>query len=111
MNQSSFKYFASRTTHPFLKVLLVSNEGRVKRLFQLYKRLIQPYPSLLWLSLVTQFIIFYPYDTPTFKTKVLPLVSNEGRVKRLLQLYKRLIQPYLSLTWLQLVMHFVIFHP
>ena len=42
-----------------------------------------------------------------FKTKALRLVSNEGRIKRLLQLYKWLIRPYLSLLWLQLVMHFV----
>ena len=41
------------------------------------------------------FVIFHPYDTPTIKTKVLRLVSNEGRVKRLLQPYKWLIQPYL----------------
>ena len=41
-----------------------------------------------------------PYDTPTFKTNALRLVSNEGWLKRLLQLYKRLIQPYLSLFWL-----------
>ena len=47
-----------------------------------------------------------PYDTPTFKTKALHLVSNEGRVKRLLLLYKRLIQPYLSILWLHLAMHF-----
>ena len=33
----------------------------------------------------------HPYDTPTFKTNTLRLVSNEGRLKRLLQLYKRLI--------------------
>ena len=40
---------------------------------------------------------FHLHDTPTFKTKALRLVSYEGRVKRLLLLYKRLIQPYLSL--------------
>ena len=45
------------------------------------------------------FVIFHPYDTPTFKTKALRLNSNKGRVKRLLQLYKQLIQPYLSLLW------------
>jgi len=28
----------------------------------------------------------HPYDTPTFKTNALHLVSNEGRLKRLLQL-------------------------
>ena len=47
------------------------------------------------------------YDTPTFKTKVLRLVSNEGQLKRLLLLYKWLIQPYLSLLWLLLATHFV----
>ena len=38
---------------------------------------------------------------------MLRLVSDEGRVKRLLQLYKRLMQPYLSLLWLKLATHFV----
>ena len=47
------------------------------------------------------------YDTPTFKTKALYLASNEGWVKRLLLLHKRLLQPYLSLLWLQLATHFV----
>ena len=56
---------------------------------------------------MTHFVIFHPYDKPTFKTKALHLVSNEGWVKHFLQLYKRLIQLYLSLLWLQLVMHFV----
>ena len=42
----------------------------------------------------------HPYDTPTFKTNVLRLVSNKGRLKRLLQLYKRIIQPNLILFWL-----------
>ena len=36
----------------------------------------------------------------TFKTEALRLVSNEGRLKRLLLLYKGLLQPYLSLFWL-----------
>jgi len=27
------------------------------------------------------FVIFHPYDTPTFKTKVLCLASIEGQVK------------------------------
>ena len=30
-------------------------------------------------------------DTPTFKTQALRLASNEGQLKRLLLLYKRLI--------------------
>ena len=29
----------------------------------------------------------HPYDTPTFKTNALRLVSNEGWLKRLFQLY------------------------
>ena len=45
------------------------------------------------------FCHFPPYDTPTFKTKVLQLTSYEGQVKRLLLRYKRLIQPYISLLW------------
>ena len=40
---------------------------------------------------------FDSYNTPTFKTEVLRLVSNEGWLKCLLLLYKRLVQPYLSL--------------
>ena len=77
------------------KVLcLVGNEGQVKQRLQLYERVIQPYLSLLWLQLVTHFVIFYVYETLTL---MLHLVSNEGRVKFILQLYKRLIQPYLSL--------------
>ena len=35
----------------------------------------------------------HQYDTPTFKTNALHLVSNEGRLKRLLSLYKGLLQP------------------
>ena len=42
----------------------------------------------------------HPYGTPTFKSNALRLVSNEGRVKRLLLPYRRLIQPHLSLPWL-----------
>ena len=38
-------------------------------------------------------MLCHPYDTPTFKTNVLCLVSNEGLVKCLLLLYKQLIQP------------------
>ena len=37
------------------------------------------------------FTIFDSYKTPTFKTEVLCLVSNEGWVKCLLLLYKWLI--------------------
>ena len=39
-------------------------------------------------------ILRHPYDLPTFKSNALHLVSNEGWVKRLLLLYKQLIQPY-----------------
>ena len=53
------------------------------------------------------FVIFHPYDTPTFKTNVLRLASDEGRMKCLLLLYKGLIQPYLCLFWLLLATHFV----
>ena len=49
----------------------------------------------------------HPYDTPTFKTKALRFVTNEGWLKRLLLLYKWLTQHYLSLLWLLLAMHFV----
>ena len=40
------------------------------------------------------------HPSPTFKTKALRLVNNEGWLKRLLLQYKQLIQPYLSLLWL-----------
>ena len=87
---------------------LVSNEGWLKRLLLLYKRIIHPYISLLWQQLVTNLVIFHPCDTSIFKTKALCLVRTEGRLKcLLLLLYKRLIQPYLSLLWLLLVTHFV----
>ena len=65
---------------------LVSNKGQVKCLLLLYKQLIQPYLSYLWLQLVTHFAIFHQYDTPTFKTKALRLVSNEERLNHLLLL-------------------------
>ena len=42
----------------------------------------------------------HQYDAPTFKTNALRLVSDEGQLKCLLLLYKRIIQPYLSLLWL-----------
>ena len=45
-------------------------------------------------------VLRHQYDTPTFKTDALRLDSNEGRLKRLLLQYKRLIQPYLSFVWL-----------
>ena len=38
-------------------------------------------------------VLRHQYDTPTFKTNALRLVSNEGRLKRLLLQYKRLVQP------------------
>jgi len=36
-------------------------------------------------------MLHHRYDTPTFKPNVFHLVTNEGRLKRLLQLYKWLI--------------------
>ena len=78
---------------------LIIDEGQLKRLLLLCKRIIQSYLSLLWLQLAMHFAIFHTHDTPTFKTEALRLVCNEGQVKRLL-LYKRLVQPYLSLFWL-----------
>ena len=39
----------------------------------------------------------HPYGIPTFKTKALRLVTYEGQLKHLLLLYKKLMQPYLSL--------------
>ena len=76
------------------KVLrLVTNKEWLKCLLLLYKRLIQPYLSLVWRH-------FPPVrHTPTFKTKMLHLVTYEEQLKLLLLLYKRLIQPYLSLVW------------
>ena len=81
---------------------LVSNEGRLKRLLLQYKWLKKPYLSQSSLAITGYgyIVIFHPYDIPTFKTKARRLVSNEGRVKRPLPLYKRVIQPYLSLLWL-----------
>ena len=49
----------------------------------------------------------HQYDTPTFKTNALCLDSDEGQLKRLLLQYKWLIQPYLSLVWLQLATHII----
>ena len=40
-------------------------------------------------------MVHHLYDTPTFKTRALRLVNNEGQVQHLLLLYKRLMQPYL----------------
>ena len=76
---------------------LVSDEGQVKCLLLLYKRLIQPHLSYNWRCIL-------PFSTcmthPFLKTKVLCLVSNEGWVKHLLLLYKWLKQHYFSLLWL-----------
>ena len=41
----------------------------------------------------------YAYDTPTFKTEALRLVTNVQLLKRLLQRNERLIQLYLCLLW------------
>ena len=93
MNQSPFKCFATHMTHPLFKLMcsVFSYERGLKRILLLYERIIQPCLSLLWLQLMTHFVIFHPYDTPTFKTEALPLAGNEGRVKRLLLVYKWLI--------------------
>ena len=45
-------------------------------------------------------MLCHPYDTPTLKTNVLCLVNNEEWLKRILLLYKWIIQPYVSLLWL-----------
>ena len=94
MNQSPFKFFATSMINPLLKLTLFVL--LVKYLLLLYKRIIQPYLSLLWLQLAAHFAIFHKYDTSTFKTKALHFTSNEERVKRLLLPYKWLIQPYLG---------------
>ena len=65
--------------------------------FKLMRFFIKGGLLLLYKQLVTHFPIFHLYDTPTFKPKALRLVSNEGWVKGLLLLYRRLIQPHLSL--------------
>ena len=41
-------------------------------------------------------MLHHPYDTPTFKTNALHLVSNKRQLKCLLLLYKWIIQPYLG---------------
>ena len=56
---------------------------------------------------MNQSMLRHSYNTPTFKAKALRLVTNEGRLKHLLLLYKWLIQPYLSLLCLLLATHFV----
>ena len=88
---------------------LVSNEGWLKHLLLLYKWIIQPYHSLLWLQPAMNFVISTRTIHPLLKLKRLYLVSNEGCLKRLLLLYKGLLQPYLSLLWLELATHFAIF--
>ena len=48
------------------------------------------------------FVILYPYDTFTFKTKTLRLVSNEGWIKHLLLLYERkysLVLVFYDYSW------------
>ena len=86
---------------------IVGNKEWVKRLLQLYKRLVQPYLNLIQINTdffgyITgnAFRHFLPLRHTHFKTKALRLVGIEGGVKRLLQLYKWLIQPYISFPWL-----------
>ena len=45
------------------------------------------------------FRYFDSYDTPTFKTEALHLVSNEGQVKCLLLLYKWLTLVFFGYIW------------
>ena len=52
-------------------------------------------------------MLHHPCNTTTFKINAFCLISNEGRVKRLLLLYNWLMQPYLNLLWLLLATHFV----
>ena len=59
--------FSTRTTHPLIK-LKRCLEGRIKRFLLLYKRLIQPYLSLLWLLLATHFV-----------TRVTPINDIDGK--------------------------------
>ena len=47
---------------------LVTNEGQLKRRLLLYKRLIQPYLSFLWLLLATHFV-----------TRVMPIDSIDSK--------------------------------
>ena len=56
-------------------------------------------------------MLCHPYDTPTLKINALCLVSDEGWLKHLLLLYKRIRQLYLSLLWLYLATNFAIFPP
>ena len=88
---------------------LISNEGQLKRLLLLYIRIIQPYLTDLCFGYNWECILPFftsTYDTPTFKTEALHLVSNEGQVKHLSLLHIR-INSYLSLLWLNLAMDFV----
>ena len=95
-------------TYKAKMVCFADDEGWLERLLMQYKWLIQLYLSLLWLLLAMHFVIFHPYDTLTYKTKTFRLASTKGWVKRLLLLYKKLIQPYLSLLWLLLATYFFI---
>ena len=44
------------------------------------------------------FVIFHLQDTPTFKTKVLRLASNERGLQHILLRYKQIIQSFLAVT-------------
>ena len=56
-------------------------------------------------------MVCHPYDTPTLKTKALHLAGKEERVKHVLLLYKRQIQPLAFFGCNCMVMHFAILHP
>ena len=75
---ASFQMLRHQYDTPTIKtnaLRLDSNEGWLKCLLLQYKRIIQPYLSLVWLQLATHIV---PHDTPTFKTKALRLASIEG---------------------------------
>ena len=71
---------------------LVSSKGWVKRLWLLYKRLIQPY--LTFLAIPDDAFRHFPPVQCKLKRC---LASKEGRVKHLLLFYAQIIQYYLNL--------------
>ena len=79
-------------------ILLVMGAGYNNFCCYTYKRITHPYLSLHWLY---HFAIFHLYDTPTFKTNVLRLVSNgnQEQEKRLLLLYKSLTLVFFGCNW------------
>ena len=92
MNQSPFKYFTIHATHPHLKIMhsvLLVMKGSYNVLLLHYSFALVVY-DYNWRRISS----FSTRTThPFLKLKVLCLVSYEGWVKRLLLLYKWLIQP------------------